>query len=328
MTRRNLILIHRGPEYTADFREIAKKIEALDSSISTFVLDYKTQTRLPDSAWQWPTLVVSLFSEFALPILRGTVIRSHVIDKIAQAQIATKAGIRVPPVQRFQFGMWLDPIIFGDYVVLKPGDPALTSKGRVELFRRSRLAAMKPQDFPADHPVFRDTHGYLVQRFIDTGPYPTYNRVLTFLGRPIYMANGALTDPRPDLDSPDSVLNSAKIAIQSGVPKRVWGVDDDVLDMAKQVGAAFAEAPLLAIDIIREQTTGKIYFLECNPGGNTWHFSSRQAGGLKIRMLLGEAHKYGRKRALALGRRRMIDQTGAFDIVAEALVERTRTSAT
>ena len=328
MTQRNLILIHRGPEYRADFSEIAQKVEALDPSITTYVLDHKTRTRLTDSAWQRPTLVVSLFSEFALRVERGTIIRSHVIDKIVQAETAIAAGLRVPAVQRFRFGMWLDPIIFGDYVVLKPGDPALTSKGSVQLFRRNRLAAMKPSDFPSDHPIFRDKHGYLVQRFIDTGRYPTYNRVLTFLGKPIYMANGALTEPRPELNSSNSILESARIAIQSGVPKRSWGVDDDVVDMANKVGAAFPEAPLLAIDIIREQTSGRLYFLECNPGGNTWHFSSLQAGGLKIRMLLGEAHKYGRKKALALGRRRMIDQTRAFDIVAQALVERTRTSAT
>lgn len=328
MTQRNLILIHRGPEYRADFSEIAHKVEALDPSISTYVLDHQTRTRLPDAAWQRPTLVVSLFSEFALRIERGTIIRSHVIDKVVQAETAIAAGLRVPAVQRFRFGMWLDPIIFGDHVVLKPGDPALTSKGRVQLFRRSRLATMKPADFPSDHPIFRDKHGYLVQRFIDTGPYPTYNRVLTFLGRPIYMANGALTDPRPDLSSADPIIESARIAIQSGVPQRSWGVADDVRDMACKVGAAFSDAPLLAIDIIRELATKRLYFLECNPGGNTWHFSSRQAGGLKIRMLLGEAEKYGRRKALALGRRRMIDQTGAFDIVAQALVEKTRTSAT
>jgi hypothetical protein len=328
MTERNLILIHRGPEYEQDFVEIARKVRSIDRSIATNVLSYKSPSQLPQSVWSRPTLVVALINQFMLRVKRGTIIKSHTIHKIDQARIASEAGIRVPPLMPFSFGMRLDPILFGELVIIKPGDHKLTSKGRVQLFRRRRLEAMRPTDFPEDHPIFRDRRGYLVQRFIDTGPFPTYSRVLTFLGRPIYMANGALTIPRPDLSAPDSVLESANIAIQGGVPQRVWGVDDDVRDMACKVGAAFSDAPLLAIDIIREQSSGRIYFLECNPGGNTWHFSSLQPGGMKIRMLLGEAHKYRKGKALELGRRRMIEQTGAFDIAAQALVERTLACAT
>lgn len=58
---------------------------------------------------------------------------------------------------------------------------------------------------------------------------------------------------------------------------------------ARKIGAAFHDAPLLAIDFLRDAKTGKLWFLECNPGGNTWHFSSDQAGGVNLRMELGEA---------------------------------------
>jgi hypothetical protein len=324
MTERNLIIIHRGLEYERDFDEIANKVFALDSSITTYSLGNGYTVQLPDSAWKKPTLVVALTPRYNLKVKRGTILMNHVIDKIAQGEIVGKAGINTPPVLPFRFGMKLDPILFGEFVIIKPRDVELTSSGKgIQLFRRRRLETARPEDFPADHPLFKARTGYLVQRFIDTGKYPTYNRVLTFLGQPIYSANGALTVPRPDLTCSDADLEAAVIAIQGGAKQRQWGVDNDVLDMARKVGAAFSNVPLLAIDIVREEASRKIYFLECNPGGNTWHFSSLQPGGIKIRMLLGESDKYGKKEALKLGRQRMIEQTGAFDVIARALVERT-----
>ncbi|HUQ36875.1 MAG TPA: hypothetical protein VM144_10920 [Aestuariivirga sp.] len=329
MTERNLILIHRGLEYERDFDEIADKVFALDGSITIYSLGSRYTVQLPDSAWKKPTLVVALTSRYNLKVKRGTVLTNHVIDKIAQGTIVSAAGINTPPVLPFTFGMKLDPILFGEFVIIKPRDFGLTSTGKgIQLFRRRRLETVRPEDFPADHPIFRARTGYLVQRFIDTGKFPTYSRVLTFLGQPIYSANGALTTPRPDLTCSDAVLEAASISIQGGARQRQWGVDEDVLDMARKVGAAFSNVPLLAIDIIREQASQKIYFLECNPGGNTWHFSSLQPGGIKIRMLLGESDKYGKKMALKLGRQRMIVQTGAFDVIAKVLVERTHELAT
>jgi hypothetical protein len=151
----------------------------------------------------------------------------------------------------------------------------------------------------------------------------SYNRVLTFLSEPIYAANGAHDKPKPPLDSPDAVLESAVIAVQGGTPRRQWGVADDVMAVARAIGRAFWEIPLLAIDIVRDVKSGNLYFLECNPGGNTWHFSSQQPGGMKIRLLLGDEAKHGKRQALERGRREMIEQTRAFDICASALVERT-----
>jgi hypothetical protein len=52
------------------------------------------------------------------------------------------------------------------------------------------------------------------------------------------------------------------------------GADPDVLELARKVHAAFPNIPRLGTDILREAATGKLYVLERNPGGNTWHFSS------------------------------------------------------
>jgi hypothetical protein len=226
--------------------------------------------------------------------------------------------------------MKLDPILFGEYVVIKPMSFGFTSRATgVQLFRRRTLEGMLSRDFPADHPIHADKQGYIVQRYVDTGPYPAYNRVLTYVGEPIYAAHGRLDTERPPLDAPDAVLSAGNIAIQGpGRRIRQWGVDEDVMAMARAVAAAFADVPLLAIDSLREEKTRRLYFLEGNPGGNTWHFSSMQPGHVKMRLLIGgDVEKTGEQAAMELGRRRMIDASGAFDAAARALVERTRTAA-
>src|SRR5436190_24114964 len=135
MTERNLILIHRGLEYERDFDEIANKVFALDGSITIYSLGNGYTVQLPDSAWKKPTLVVALTSQYNLKVKRGTILTNHLIDKIAQAAIAGKAGIDTPPVLPFRFGMKLDPILFGEFVIIKPRDIELTSTGKgIQLF--------------------------------------------------------------------------------------------------------------------------------------------------------------------------------------------------
>jgi len=322
MIRYTLILIHRGPEYERDFREIAQKVVDLDDTIRVYYCSVQAVDDLNPAAWQRPTLVVALQDTFHLRVKRGTILRNFPIPKLTQTERARRAGIRVPYTLPFKFGMMIDPILFGPFVILKPMTLTSTGKG-VHLFRRARAEQIHPRDFPVDHPIRNDPEGYIVQRYVDTGDHVTFNRLLTFLGEPIYAANGGHTSLRPALDSPDEVLEHTTISVQGMGLQRRWGVDDDVMEMAKAVGKTFAEIPMLAVDIIKEARTGLPYFLECNPGGNTWHFSSLQEGGIKIRLILGNEKKNGRKLALELGRREMIEQTGAFDIVARALVEKT-----
>lgn len=319
MTRKNLIIIHRGERYDRDFSEIAEKVFALDESITTYFLGCHAREQIPEAEWRYPTLVVALAPTFQLQIQRGHVIRNRLMPKTEQAERARKAGVAVPAIAQFEFGMKLDPILYGAHVVLKPVSINSTGDG-VHLFRRSVAETLKPSDFPRRHPIHRDRKGYLVQRYIDTGPRPNSNRVTAFLGEPIYAAWYGSLSERPPLDSPDHVLANATIAIQGSARERIWRIEDDVMTEMRKVCAAFPDVGLLAIDFLREEKTGRLFFIECNPGGNTWHFSSDQKGGINIRMTLGEAHIHGEEKANELGRLRMIEQFGAWDVAAKALV--------
>ena len=66
-----------------------------------------------------------------------------------------------------------------------------------------------------------------------------------------------------------------------------------------------------SVDVLREELTGKLFALEINPGGNTWHFSSHSAARIQS----------------SLGGPRLEEQFGAFDIAADVLIERTRSEA-
>ena len=322
MSRRNLILIHRGADYERDFEEIAQKVNALDKGITIYQLSAGFTARLPDAAWEHPTLTVAMSSRFGLKIRRGPVLKNGYINKLEQARRARASGVATPPMMKFVPGKPLDPIMFGEFVVIKP--MTLTSKGDgVQLFRRRKLQEKAIGDFPPNHPIHHDKEGYLVQKFIDTGEYPAWNRVMTFFGRPVYAVHGVLTVPRPPLSAADTELENAVIAIQAAARQREWQVDEDVLDLAKATSKAFPEIPFLAIDLLRDVNTRKLFFLECNPGGNTWHFSSTQPGGINLRHQLGDIEKNGPEIALELGRQRMIAQFNAFDVIAEALVEKT-----
>lgn len=323
MIRRNLILIHPpGAGYNRDFEEISAKAHALDRSLVIFTLPASLNTDLGAHNWRYPTLTVALSLSFRLSILRGAMLKSEQVEKLTQQAVFRKYAIPTPPALPFRFGMTLDPVLLGDLVVLKPMDLEQTSQGHgVQMFRRRRLNKLRITDFPEGHPIHRARQGYIVQRFIDTGENPSFFRVQTFLGKAIYAWHSTLVEPRCSLDADDADIERTNIASQGGEKTRKLIDDPDIIGLAEKVHKAFPHIPMLAVDVIREAATGKLYVLECNPGGNTWHFSSKV--GEKLRLGFGDAKTNGNEKAHEIARRMFIDQFGAFDIVARQLVAAT-----
>jgi len=323
MTRRNLILIHRGSAYERDFEEIAEKVFGIDNEITTYALGQQVTAELPAATWLWPTLVVALTSDFRLNVKRGTVLKNHQVDKYVQYRMFREAGIPTPPTLPFEFGMRLDPLLFGDFVLIKPLELKVTSTGiGIQLFRRQRLENMLPKDFPSDHAIHKLRDRYLAQRFINTGPYPSFYRVQTFFGKVVYSWHSTLKIPRCGLDASDNEIERTVVASQGGEKQRELVKDPDILRLAEKVHAVFPTVPTLATDVLREESTNALYVLECNPGGNTWHFSSKI--GEKLRRGFGNAKEHGAHRANQIARKMFIEQYGAFDIIADILVEKTR----
>jgi hypothetical protein len=218
--------------------------------------------------------------------------------------------------------MELDPTVFDELVVLKPTDPELMSEGdMVFLFRRERLCGLEKEELPPAHPVRRKPNAFLAQKYIHTGKQPRCIRVGTFFGKAIFCYTIETRRQLPDLDSPDEVLEKASVASNLAERTRRLVVDEDAIRLAEATHRAFGSVPLLGIDLLRDLATGQLYVLEINAGGNTWHFSSKI--GEETRVSIGAARKAGNG-AGEEGRLALIEQFGAFGVIARSLVAKTR----
>jgi len=92
MSKQNLIVIHRGPEYVRDFEEITEKIFAIDPAISVFCIDQSVSRVMPDDAWERPTLTVALMTKFNAEIKRGRILMNRSILKPGQHKAFVDAG--------------------------------------------------------------------------------------------------------------------------------------------------------------------------------------------------------------------------------------------
>lgn len=304
-----LILLHR-PYATNDFKEIADRIEMRAPDILTVTALLHANGELPPAVWARPTLTVALGS-FKLEVKRGLIYRCRRVLKNEQFKNYRAAGIDTPLTAGFRLGMELDPRLWGDLVILKPMHINSHGEG-IHLVRPGRASALTLDDFPSDHPIRRDD--YIVQQFIDTGEYPCSYRVLSFFGEAICCRRNFNSTKRPPLNADDETLMRGSIVgavtVEGGGTELIK--DTKILDFARRMHATQPGVPLQGLDILRDPRSGKLYALESNCGGNTWAFSSKI--GEKARRIFG-------------GSGPMIDQFGAWDIVADALIKRTRAEA-
>lgn len=310
--RRLLILPRQGePEdYTADFEAIAAMIRQSDPSIEVIV-HWPDEGELRPGP-PMPTMIVALRHLHGPLPVPGRLFGCLPVPKTEQEQAYRKNWIATPRATPFFWGIDLNPVEWGPFVVIKPLNPALTSHGGAVWFPTALLATLRREHFTADHPILR--HKFMVQTFIDTGRHPRHYRVLCLFGTPLYTMRVELKTARPPVTSSLQAIVSSNIATNASVPKtRVMVDEPEIAAFARQVSFALPDVPLQGIDILRETKTGKLYALESNPGGNTWHFSS--AFGAVLRDEVGQ------------GREKMLAQRDALPLAARTLAEATRSYA-
>jgi hypothetical protein len=164
-----------------------------------------------------------------------------------------------------------------------------------------------------DHAIVRAAGDMpmVVQKFIDTGEYPSHYRILTLFGEPIFGFRALSTARRPPLDAAPHVLAAGPFMAKHGQRRLIIPVEPDALDLARKTFDAIAEVALHGVDIIRERGTARLFVLEINPGGNTWSFSSKWAALLKTELNVSD----------------LSTQFDAWKTCARVLVQRTRLEA-
>jgi hypothetical protein len=313
---RHLIVGYRPTwQSIEDLNAIAEYVHQLDPSIRTFIVP--TTHRNPITrkiAATRPTLIVSNGRIPVFRPLRGRVYQGWPIPKLEEVRRLQLAGLPVPRTEILTPGLKLDPADWGEFVIVKPTDIGTSSHGRgIQMMRTSRVTYTAPKDYPADHPGRLGP--MIVQQYIDTGPRLTTYRVLMFFGEPLYVQLNVGSSGGPPRDADDATIESWTVALQAADTRQAEIVDaPEVVALARQLHAAIPEIPLKGCDVLRDAATGRLYLIELNAGGNTWHFSSSY--GAKLREQLGPEFEQ---------RRRM--QFDALRTTARVLVEKTNAEA-
>ncbi|HTJ58474.1 MAG TPA: hypothetical protein VL418_13010 [Devosiaceae bacterium] len=304
-----------GWQAVEDWYDIATRVSRIEPGIATIVVSANDSSpAVVQQAASLPALIFSPGPLGAFAPARGKIYHGKPIHKFEQLWRLQQAGVSVPRTTQLGPDTRLDPKDWGEFVVVKPTDIASSSQGNgITLMRRERVRYIPRADYPEGHPGRLGP--MLVQQFIDTGKHVRFYRVLTLFGRPLYCLLTRSQAERVELSVDDTSLESAPIAIQGFEDRERWFTyEADVMALAAAADRAIPEVAQKGCDIIRDVATGRLYVLEVNPGGNTWHFSSAIVAELRAKL----APDYERN---------MRTQLDALGTAAHALAERTRLEA-
>ena len=308
---RHLVLAYQpGWISLTDLNDIRRHVTDIDPTIETFIVPStagNSVTRRRAAAR--PTLVVSNGWMPVFQPVRGKVYQGYPIPKPEELRRLAAAGVPIPRTAILTPDLHLDEAEWGEFVVVKPTDIATSSHGRgFQLMRTRRVRFVHPAHYSRDHPGRLGP--MIVQQFINTGDYLRSYRVTTLFGEPISALRHAGEAKRVDLAAADAEIESANVSIQGGGARTSEFIDDpDILNLARRAHEALPEIPLKGCDILLEVATGRLYVIELNCGGNTWHFSSN--------FMAERRKKYGPE--FELQRRQQFD---ALRTTARVLVER------
>lgn len=302
----NLIIIQVPKrQHISDFHTIRNMMYGRATDIDVHVLSVAEAP--PAGFWQKmaerPSLIFSPIPVPLDPRLRGARLMAARIPKSEELRRLRIAGFPVPETLPITPDLRLDAATWGPFTVVKPD---VGYRGRGVALRRTRFVRWSDTSrLPEDDP--RRGRLLLAQRYIHTGARTCCYRVMTVLGRIIYAMRSLAEADAPRLD-PDGADDIEFEVAANGVARRLDLVDDaDILALARAVAAKLTFVPVFGIDIVREAGTGRLYVLELNSSGRTWHLSSDHG--------LGHQREHG------------LDYYGQFDAlrqIADALIDATR----
>lgn len=236
--------------------------------------------------------LVSFLPYSGKPPIGGAVYCGRAMSKSEECRQLQDAGLPVP-----RWHLWSkgeprpDLRHFGPYVVRKPDRGARGAE--VKIVRTDRLVW---KEIEVTYASLRSEPFF--QEFVYTGPYPECHRIGTLFSEPIYslkIRREAGTIPlsgRFDFTHADGI-GSCNIVANSQHSTYSDSFDADVIELARQAHGAFPEIPLLGVDIIRDADTGKLWVIEVNASGYTWHFSSRVGRGIQAQHQLDFHAQFG-----------------------------------
>ena len=280
--RFNLVLVGH-PRVTVDFKDfywIRDYIHRTHSDIRVTVLNDRSRYAL----WNYlragicirPTMVFAPKRPKSFRPLRGTHYHGTRLLKSEEYRRLEAHGLPVADWGLLSEHSMPDMTGWGDFVVVKPDLGACGAEVKAKRVGRVRW---KPSRSILS--VIGHSPNQVVQRYVHTGAWPASYRVTTLFGRALWSWKVQASSDRRALSGPES-LSQGGVSIVSSSRGCTYEInnDPDIISIAERVYEAFPEHPLLGVDVLREEPSGKLYIGEINPAG-AWHFRSPTGIGVQ-----------------------------------------------
>ena len=248
-----------------------------------------------------PSLYVAFYEANGFKPIRGRRFGGVKMTKSEQYLQMEESGLETLQWQMIKPNERYEPSDWGPYVIVKPDEGKMGHD--VKIRKTGRIHYEKDCE----------TSPHLIQRFLHTGKQPESYRALTFFGEILYLQKSTNTACGNLLNDPtkaDEMGGHNPVATASKGRAQLV-VDEEIIAYAKQIAqTAFGNIPVLGQDVVRDPVTGKLYCLEVNPYGSTWHFSGS----------VGKAIQSNNELVFE-------EQFDAFNKVADILIRKTRENA-
>lgn len=274
----NLLLIAQ-PEHVqlVDFLALAETVRRIAPDVQAYALwDQPYDWSRLDTSFDQPCLSVSPVPVSDFSPWRGPLLQCRRLYKSEEYRALQRVGVPLP-----RWGLLTpesSPELdgFGPYVVVKPD---WSGKGAdVKIMRRGRVR-WRPPATDYTRYLQGDTGNWIYQEFIYTGPHPVSYRVTTLFGEPLWAWKIEADTTRRRLshryDFRQGETGGGMSIVSSGKGSRFSLLEDPELSaLAISAHSAFPDIPVLGVDMVRDIDTDRLYVIEVNAGGYTWHVSS------------------------------------------------------
>ena len=285
----NVLLIAQ-PDHVqlSDFKLLAQKISAAAPDVHAYALwDQPYDWSTLDPGLDRPTMTFCPVPIRQFKPWRGPVFQCRRLHKSEEHTALQQADVPLPRwrVLTPDAAPALDG--FGPYVVVKPD---WSGRGAdVKIVRRGRVR-WRPPVTDYTRRLQGEKGNWIVQEFVYSGLQPVSYRVTTLFGEPLWawkvQADATRRPLRHRYDFRHGESAGGMSIVSSGKGCTFSLVDDlELAELAKQAHRAFPTIPVLGVDMVRDVETGRLYVIEANAGGFTWHVSSEV--GRKIQREFG-----------------------------------------
>ena len=299
----NVLLVNHYPEHQHEIlAQVIDELKTLNGG-HRYRLVHDLKPRARHFLWTLglPTRVVSFYQLRAFQPDWAVVWTQRALTKSVEYEILDRAGIPVPRWAKLtSLDSKPDLSAFSDYVVVKPDWGCCGALIRV----RSKNAVRWEKLPTLERAPHRISEALIVQDYVHTGSWPVSYRVGTVFGEPIYawrITGDKSRSPFEERKRNARFFNGRSIVSNTKRSLFDTQVPEDVIDFAGKVHTAFPSIPLLGTDIIRDADTGKLYALDMNTNGNTFHLTSDAGKSISRDFNLDLSAQFGGAKAIARG---------------------------